>query len=143
MEKTDSATIPKGAVYIVYTCIYNLYFHNLKHFPGPRLAAATPVSFLEAQTSDQKPTKTLNSSGLSLAGAKAVVFMRSKSFMINMAPLYARLQMSSLTAPRKHGRIFMDQVPVKDSSLRVIGTSPHRERPMPCLQFVIPSITAK
>ncbi|KAI4100175.1 MAG: hypothetical protein LQ339_005581 [Xanthoria mediterranea] len=35
-----------GISYAVYVVIYNLYFHPLKGFPGPRLAAATPYWFV-------------------------------------------------------------------------------------------------
>ncbi|KAI4118827.1 MAG: hypothetical protein LQ338_007349, partial [Usnochroma carphineum] len=33
-------------LYAVYASVYNLYFHPLKDFPGPRLAAATPFWFV-------------------------------------------------------------------------------------------------
>lgn len=29
------------AVYVIWTLIYNVYFHALRHIPGPRLAAAS------------------------------------------------------------------------------------------------------
>ena len=76
----------KGALYIVYLCVYNLYFHDLKDFPGPRLAAATPVSLQQVQISSREFTKDLDSSGSFLAGYKAVVSMRSKNYTTNTAP---------------------------------------------------------
>ncbi|KAF9733474.1 hypothetical protein PMIN06_012219 [Paraphaeosphaeria minitans] len=34
------------ALYSIYTCIYNLYFHPLAHVPGPFWARATPVPYI-------------------------------------------------------------------------------------------------
>ncbi|KAF2446021.1 cytochrome P450 monooxygenase-like protein [Karstenula rhodostoma CBS 690.94] len=34
------------ALYSLYTCIYNLYFHPLSHIPGPFWARATPIPYI-------------------------------------------------------------------------------------------------
>lgn len=35
-----------AAVYALYTCVYNLYFHPLSHIPGPFWARATPLPYI-------------------------------------------------------------------------------------------------
>ena len=136
MVKTDIVTVFKGALYVIYTCIYNLYFHDLKDFPGPRLAAATPVGFVSVKIIDPSLTDDRNSSGSFLAGIKENACTRLKSFTINMARLYARRRTSFLIARQQHGKIFTEREPAKDFSSRVIGTNLPLERLMRCSPFV-------
>lgn len=36
--------IPQGFLYLIWSCIYNLWFHPLAKYPGPFLAKISPVS---------------------------------------------------------------------------------------------------
>ncbi|KAI9754984.1 MAG: hypothetical protein M4579_004458 [Chaenotheca gracillima] len=37
-----------GLLYLLYKAVYNVYFHPLRHYPGPRWAAASRIPFLRA-----------------------------------------------------------------------------------------------
>jgi cytochrome P450 len=42
-KKNNAAHIPKLEIYVSTITIYNLFFHPLRHFPGPKSWAATPL----------------------------------------------------------------------------------------------------
>ncbi|KAK1958659.1 cytochrome P450 [Colletotrichum sublineola] len=46
-----------GIVCLLYNAVYNVYFHPLRHYPGPKLFAATPVMLSKMITSGKAHQK--------------------------------------------------------------------------------------